>query len=230
MNFESPLIAGKLIRRWNRFLSEIELENGDIVRAHCANSGRMTTCCTPGSDVLIRFVDDPKRKLKYTWEYIHTGSHWVCINTSRANQVVKEALINQSIAEFSDFPKVRPEFKIGQSRIDFLVENKDQKCFIEVKSVSYIEGEKCCFPDAVTTRGLKHLNELMEIKKQGDRAAMLYLVMSDEPQSFSPADHVDPEYGKALRKAQKAGVEIYVYTCITSELAIKLGKSIPYSL
>jgi sugar fermentation stimulation protein A len=228
MKFESPLIEGKLVRRWNRFLSEIELENGEIVRAHCANSGRMTTCNTSGAPVLIRFVDDPKRKLKYTWEYIHTGKHWVCINTSRANQVVKEALLSQSIPEFSEFSQVRPEFKVGNSRIDFLLENESEKCFIEVKSVSYIEGDKCCFPDAVTARGLKHLNELMELKEQGHRTAMLYLVMSDEPNSFSSADHVDPAYGKALRQAHDSGVEILIYTCKTSSEQMILHRSIPY--
>ena len=230
MKFESPLIAGKLVRRWNRFLSEVELENGEVVRAHCPNSGRMTTCNIPGAPVLIRFVDDPKRKLKYTWEHIHTGTHWVCINTNRANQVVKESLTQKLIPEFAHYAKVRPEFKVGKSRIDFLLENEDEKCFIEVKSVSYIEGEKCCFPDAVTSRGLKHLHELIELKQEGHRAAMLFLTMSDQPKSFSPADHVDPEYCKALRDAKKAGVEILVYTCKSSEEEMILGEPIKVTL
>jgi len=230
MKFESSLIRGKLIRRWNRFLSEVELENGEIVKAHCPNSGRMTTCNIPGAPVLIRFVDDPKRKLKYTWELINTGSHWVCINTGRANQVAKEALEQKNIPEFAEFSNVRPEFKIGKSRIDFLLENEVNKCFIEVKSVSYIEKQKCCFPDAITSRGLKHLNELIELKQQGHRAAMLYLVMSDEPKSFKPADHVDPDYGQALRVAHQTGVEIYVYTCLTTEQGMTLARPIPFNL
>ena len=230
MKFESKLIEGKLVRRWNRFLSEVELYNGEIIRAHCPNSGRMTTCNMPGAPVLVRFVDDPKRKLKYTWEMIHTGKHWVCINTGRANQVTKEALKQKLIPEFAEFANVRPEFKIGKSRIDFLLENDNEKCFIEVKSVSYIEQDECCFPDAVTTRGLKHLNELIELKEQGHRAAMLYLVMSDEPKSFSPADHVDPDYGQALREAHKKGVEIYVYTCKTTAEEMLINRQIPFHL
>ena len=101
---------------------------------------------------------------------INTGHNWVCINTGRANQVAKEALEQKLIPHFANFTNVRPEFKVGNSRIDFLLENQDDKCFIEVKSVSYIEGDKCCFPDAVTSRGLKHLNELVDLKKQGHRA------------------------------------------------------------
>ncbi|WDE97584.1 DNA/RNA nuclease SfsA [Lentisphaera profundi] len=230
MTFESDLIPGKLIKRWKRFLSEIELETGEIVRAHCPNSGRMTQCMETGAPVLIRFVDDPKRKLKYTWELVHTGSHWVCINTMRANQVIKEALINKALPEFAKYAKIQPEYKVGKSRIDFFLENDDEKCFIEVKSVSYIEGDQCCFPDAPTSRGLKHLHELMELKKEGHRAVMLFLTMSDQPKYFKPATHVDPAYAQALKDAALAGVEILVYTCHSSAESMTLASKIPYSL
>ena len=230
MTFEKPLIEARLIKRYKRFLSDIELPSGEIITAHCPNSGRMTNCNLESSPVLIRHVDDAKRKLKYTWELIFAQDRWICINTGRANQVVGEALRAGLIPELSHFDQVQAEFKYGNSRIDFMLANESEKCLVEVKSVSLINGTQASFPDAPTARGLKHLNELAQAKSEGWKTYMLYLIMCDGVEHFSPASDIDPAYAKRLKEVKQAGVQVLVYDTKTNAQGMTFGKPIKYSL
>lgn len=230
MIFETPLISGTLIKRYKRFLADIQLDSGEIITAHCPNSGRMTNCGEEGSPVLIRHVDDPKRKLKYTWELVQAQGRWVCINTVRANQVAGEALRAGLISDLAHFTEVQAEFKHGASRIDFRLANETEKCLVEVKSVSLINGTKASFPDAPTARGLKHLNELAQAKEDGWRTVMLYIIMCDGVTHFSPAKEVDPAYAKRLAEVHDLGVEILVYDTKLNEISIEINEPVSWSL
>ena len=219
-----------LIKRYKRFLADIELPSGEIITAHCPNSGRMTNCNLESSPVLIRHVDDPKRKLKYTWELVFAQDRWICINTGRANQVVGEALRAGLIPELSDFDQVQAEFKYGKSRIDFMLRNEVEKCLVEVKSVSLINGNQASFPDAPTARGLKHLNELEQANSEGWETYMLYLIMCDGVEHFSPAKDIDLAYAERLKEVKQAGVKILVYDTVTNAQGMTLGAPVNYSI
>lgn len=211
MKLPTPLIAGTLVRRYKRFFADVELPDGTLVTAHTPNTGSMQQCAIAGHAVLISKADDPKRKLKYTLELIRVGDYWVDTHTQRTNRLVEEALGNGWIEGLAGYA-VTPEFKIGDSRIDFLLENDAEKVLIEVKNVTLIRGEStACFPDAVTLRGQKHLRELLQAKQQGYRAVIFFLVQRGEATEFSPADEIDPEYGRLLREVVAGGVEALAY-------------------
>ncbi|WP_025898934.1 DNA/RNA nuclease SfsA [Sneathiella glossodoripedis] len=227
MKFPSPLIKGTLIKRYKRFLSDIELENGEVVTAHCANSGSMMGLKEPGYGVYLSQSDNPKRKLKYSWELVDTGSALVGINTSHPNKIVAEAISAGQIPELTGYDNLRPEVKYGQnSRIDILLEKSSgEKCYVEVKNVTLLREEGCAeFPDAVTSRGTKHLQELSEMVNQGHRAVMFYLVQRDDSTQFKIAGDIDPTYSDALKKAQKSGVEVICYDCKLSADEIAVHK------
>ncbi len=224
MKFLDPLIKGTLVKRYKRFMADIELPSGDVVTAHCANSGSMISVREPGSTVWISPARNPDRKLKFTWELIKVGEAMVGINTSHPNAIVFEAIENGTITELQGFETMRREVKYGKnSRIDILLENEDGgKCYVEVKNVTLkreLGADKPAeFPDGVTARGAKHLAELSDMVAEGHRAVMLYLVQRDDCDAFNLARDIDPEYGEAYDKAIKAGVEILAYTChITPE-------------
>jgi len=224
MKFPDPLIKGTLVKRYKRFMADVELPTGDIVTAHCANSGSMLSVREPGSEVWISPARNPDRKLKFTWELIRVGDAMVGINTSHPNALVSEAIENGTIAELQGYDSQRREVKYGQnSRIDVLLEKEDgSKCYVEVKNVTLkrdLGSDKPAeFPDGVTARGAKHLVELSDMVAEGHRAVMVYLVQRDDSDSFNLARDIDPEYGAAYDKAIKAGVEILGYTCqITPE-------------
>lgn len=230
MKFEN-LISGKLIKRYKRFLADIELDNGEIVTAHCPNSGSMLNNKEPGSPVMISPANNPKRKLKYTWELVFSEGNWVGINTSLSNKIVKEGIENGTIKEVNGFEKIRQEVKYGlNSRIDLLLEKQDKKCYVEIKNVSLKNGETALFPDAVTTRGQKHLKELMLMKTHGHRAIIFFNIQLNGIKCFSPADGIDPEYGKLLREANKKGVETIAYQAIVSPEEIKVERKITIKL
>ncbi len=218
MHLPSPLFEGVLLRRYKRFFTDIELSDGSVVTAHTPNTGSMKQCAVPGYRVLISKTDDPKRKLKYTLELIRVGDDWVDTHTQRTNRLVEEALRNGWIDGLRGY-RVTPEYKIGNSRIDFFLENDKERVLVEVKNVTLIKGEAtACFPDAVTTRGQKHLCELLSAKQQGYRAVIFFLVQRGEATSFSPADEIDPEYGRLLREVVVGGVEVLAYkTIVTPE-------------
>jgi sugar fermentation stimulation protein A len=226
MKLPQPLIEGRLVRRYKRFLADVELNDGTLVTAHTANTGSMRQCAVPGQAVLLSRSDNPKRKLAWSWELVKVNNHWVDINTHRANRVVEEALRRNVIPEFQDYT-VRAEFPFADSRIDFMLESSREKVLLEVKNVTLCcEPGVACFPDAVTTRGQKHLRDLMEAKQEGWRAVIFFLVQRGEAEAFTPADAIDVEYGRLLRAAVGSGVEALAYRTIVSPEENRVGEQI----
>lgn len=226
MKFPDPLIKGKLIKRYKRFMADVELENGDVVTAHCANSGSMKSVQDAGAEVWISPAQNPDRKLKFTWELIRIGDAWVGVNTAHPNKIVFDAIEDGTITELQGYETQRREVKYGKnSRIDILLENADgTKCYVEIKNVTMKRNlersEPAEFPDGVTARGAKHLVELTDMVADGHRAVMVYLVQRDDCDAFNLARDIDPEYGAAYDKATAAGVEVIGYTCQLDEKEI----------
>lgn len=181
MILPDPLIPGKLIQRYKRFLADIELENGETVTAHCANPGSMKGLLKTGSPVLLSKSENPGRKLKFTWELVRVDSNWVCVNTAITNRIVHEALQEGKISELAGYSEIKPEAVWGlHTRFDFLLQKGDSKCFVEVKNVTLAEQDVALFPDAITRRGTKHLNELLNVVHCGHRAVMVFLVNRED--------------------------------------------------
>lgn len=192
-----PLIPGTLIRRYKRFLADIVLKDGSTVTVHCPNSGSMKGCASPGSGVYISRSPNPGRKYPFTWELVETCGFWAGINTSLPNHLVREAIESGTVVELQDYATIRPEVAYGEhSRIDLLLESPGRRCFVEVKNVTLVEGDRALFPDAVTTRGQKHLHELMRVVREGDRGVIFFTVQRGDGKCVSPADAIDPEYGR----------------------------------
>ncbi|MCG8492282.1 MAG: DNA/RNA nuclease SfsA [Sneathiellales bacterium] len=229
MKFPLPLIKGRLIKRYKRFLSDIELENGEIVTAHCANSGSMMGLKEPGYEVWLSPANNPKRKLQYTWELVDTGTSLVGINTGLPNKIVSEAIEKNLVEGLEGYETLKNEVKYGEnSRIDILLTDAEKSdCYVEVKSVTLSrEAGIAEFPDAVTSRGTKHLNELARMVESGKRAAMFYLVQRMDCQKFSIAKDIDPAYFDAFIKAREKGVEIFCYQCSIDAEGITVEKPI----
>ncbi len=231
------MVRGELVRRYKRFLADVILDNGDMVTAHCPNTGSMKNCLEQGAEVWLSISDNPKRKYPYTWEYIvtHRG-HWICVNTGRANHLVEQAVSGARIQELAGYPDVRREVKYGSenSRIDLHLSGAGRDCFVEVKSVTLLEqpfskGEGY-FPDAVSDRGAKHLRELMGVVDQGNRAVLLFCVQHTGIKSVQPADHIDTSYGELIREASEYGVEILAYKVRRYKDGFRLWKSVPVIL
>jgi sugar fermentation stimulation protein A len=230
MKFAKPAHFGILIKRYKRFLADIKLDNGEIITAHCANSGSMKTCAEPGWNVMVSDSQNPKRKLRYTWELVHNGVCWIGINTLVPNKLAHEAIGHGIISELSGYSKIRSEQKYGQnSRIDFLLENKNEKCFVEVKNVTLVENNTFLFPDAVTARGLKHLNELLEMKKAGQRAVMLYIIQRNDANIFRPCYEIDSKYAEKLEDVYHQGVEILPYVANVSTEEITISHKVEFA-
>lgn len=230
MQFESPLIKGTLIQRYKRFLADVRLESGEVITAYCANPGAMLTLKAPGSVVWLSPIPAHLlRKLDYEWQLVHIQDYLVGINTALPNILVEEALQNKCISELADYPHWRREVKYGRnSRIDFLLEGADLPLFyLEVKNVNHMEDETALFPDAVTARGAKHLQELIEVVQAGHRAAVLYVVQRQDCKSFNLARHIDPIYADMAKKAKAAGVEFFCYSCDITLESIMIKKPLP---
>ncbi len=227
-----PLLRGKLVRRYQRFLADVVLDSGDAVTAHCPNTGAMISCCEPGRTVYLSRSDNPRRKLPYTWEIIDMGTSLVGVNTATPNRLVEHAVKQSKIPELDGYGRVRREVPYGDhSRIDLLMSGSDRPdCYIEVKNCTLVSEGVASFPDAVTARGLKHLHELVGMVRRGNRAAMFYFVQRMDAEAFHPADRIDPEYGIALRAAVDAGVEIMVYDVRMDLDGIELRRPLPWSL
>jgi sugar fermentation stimulation protein A len=224
MKFEK-LIKGKLVKRYKRFLADIILENGDEITAHVPNSGAMTSCIEDNCDVWLTFHDNPKRKLKYTLELTKIGENLICTNTGVANKIAIEAIENGFIKELQGYDYLKPEQKYGQnSRIDIFLENQNQKCYVEVKSVSLKIDDTLAFPDSVTSRGTKHLNELCDMVEQGHRAVMLYVVQRTDDLPFRLACEIDKKYCEAFKEVTKKGVEVLVYQSSINYETISINK------
>ena len=228
MKFDK-LIHGKLIKRYKRFLADIVLDNGEEITAHVPNSGRMTSTIADNCDVWVSFHDNPKRKLKYTLELTKIDEQLICANTGHANKVAIEAVKNGTIKQLQGYESLKPEQKYGEkSRIDILLENGLQKCYVEVKSVTLKVDDMLAFPDAVTTRGTKHLNELCDMAAQGHRAVMLYIVQRTDSLPFRLADEIDKKYAETFEEVMKKGVEVLVYQSDINleEEEIKISKEV----
>lgn len=230
MKFKSPLVRGTLIRRYKRFLADVQLESGEIVTAHCTNSGSMKTCIEEGAPVYLTPVNDPKRKTKFTWEMIFINDDWVGINTSVPNVLAFEAIRDGKIEQLKGYTNVKREVTFGDSRFDVFAENSQEKCFVEVKNVTMKEGDFALFPDAVTTRGKKHLETLIKVKKEGIRAAMLYVIQRMDVEKFGPAKEIDPDYSAALKKAYASGVEVIPVQAKVTPEEIEIVKELPFEI
>ena len=227
MKFTNSLIKGKLIKRYKRFFIDVKL-NKEIVTAHCPNTGSMKGLLDEGNDVFLLKHDDPKRKLKYGLEIIKAQKNLVGVNTHMANRIVKHGLMNNLIKEFKDITTIKPEvFFNKETRFDFLIEKKEQKSFIEVKNVTLVRNENTAeFPDAVTSRGSKHLLTLIDTIKKGYKAYLIFLVQIQNIEKFQIAKDIDPLYYKNYILAKKAGVIFLAYRAKISTKEIKIEKKI----
>lgn len=235
MQFPDPLLRGRLIRRYKRFLADIELDSGETVTAHCANPGSMMGLAEPGLGAWLSPARNPARKLRYSWEMVATPDGLVGINTALPNRLVEEAISAGRIPELMGYADMRREVPYGKnSRIDLLLTGGNgSTCHVEVKSVTLRRratdgGGLAEFPDSVTARGTKHLAELTDVVQTGGRAAMLFLVQRQDCTRFAIAEDIDPAYGAALGRARKAGVEMLCYTCTLSPYAIEVSKALPF--
>jgi sugar fermentation stimulation protein A len=226
------LIRGTLIRRYKRFLADVRLDGGRTVTAHCPNSGSMQACCQPGRPVYLSVHDNPKRKLKYTWELIDMPTSLVGVNTQVPNRLVAHAIAAGDVDALRGYETIRREVRAGKnSRIDIRLTSPDRRpCFVEVKNCTLVTDGLATFPDAVTVRGQKHLVELQDLVAAGCRCTMFFLVQRMDAQRFAPADHIDVEYGKKLRQAVKNGVEILVYDVSIDLTQIRLNNRLLYEL
>lgn len=234
MNFAEHLTQGRLVRRYKRFLADVQLADGQVVTAHCANTGSMLGCAEPGSLVCLSPARDPARKLAWTWELVQVGGHWVGIHTGRSNGLVREALEQGQIPALAAYTQRRPEVAYGgadgkRSRIDWLLEGPGLPPYwLEVKNVTAaVQDGIALFPDAVTERGQKHLHEMMDKVHAGERAALVFCVQRGDVHQVRPADSIDPEYGRLLRLALQKGVEAYALGADPSPEHISLNRSLP---
>ena len=235
MIFDPPLIKGKLIKRYKRFLADIVLEDGEEITAHCANTGAMTGCAPGGAAVWLSVSDNPKRKYPHSWQLVELKPGMLaCINTGVTNKIALEAIQNRQITELNGFIECRSEVPYGEekSRIDFLLTYPDQQqAYVEVKHVTLSLQEGVGrFPDAVTKRGQKHLRELIQQVKSGYRAVLLFIIMRTDVNLVSPADSVDAEYGQLLREAVREGVEVLAYGTKIDQDGMLVNQAIPVKI
>ena len=232
MKFSTKLLPATLVRRYKRFLADVVLEDGEQITVHCPNTGSMKTCATPGWKVLLSKSDNPKRKYQYTWEMVNNGKCWIGINTGIPNTIVAEAITEQKILELQGYKNLQREVRYGEnSRIDILLSTGEERCYIEIKSVTLVEEDgNYNFPDAVTERGTRHLTELSKMVTQGFRSIMFYVIQRSDGKIFKPAAHIDPKYKKALQEAYTNGVEIMVSLADVQPECIEISREIPWNL
>ncbi|MEJ2031848.1 MAG: DNA/RNA nuclease SfsA [Deltaproteobacteria bacterium] len=223
MVFDQGLQAGILLRRYKRFLAEVELPGGEVLTVHCPNSGSMQGCLAPGSPVMISRAANPARKYPYTLEMIRVDSTWVGINTGLTNRLVKEALLAGRIEEIGPLTGIESEVKVSDhSRLDFLCRQGKKRLYLEVKNCTLAMEGWALFPDAVTARGTKHLQELLALSRAGHGAAVLFCVQRADAERFRPAAHIDPLYAETLREVHRQGVLALAYRAAVSPERIKI--------
>ena len=234
MRFPEALVSGRLLRRYKRFLADVELEGGETVTAHCPNPGSMMGLAEPGMTVWLSRARNPKRKLKYSWELVAADDTLVGINTGHPNGLVAEAIKAGAMPELAGFEDLRQEVRYGKnSRIDILLENDGAPpcapaCYVEVKNVHLRRSPGLAeFPDSVTARGAKHLVELGDMVESGARAVMVYLVQRNDCETFKIAADIDPNYDKALALALERGVEALCYACEVAPEGIEVVRALP---
>ncbi|MFC0141626.1 DNA/RNA nuclease SfsA [Erwinia mallotivora] len=232
MIFDPPLRPATLVLRYKRFLADVITPEGEKLTLHCANTGAMTGCATPGDTVWYSTSDSLTRKYPHSWELTETQKgEWICVNTLRANSLVKEALNQQIIPELSGYSHLRAEVKYGESRIDFLLQAEGRSnCYIEVKSVTLCQNGKGYFPDAITVRGQKHLRELGRMAENDQRAVLFFAVLHSGIEDVTPARHIDAHYAELLAQAQRSGVEVLCYKAQLSPEGLSLKKALVVKL
>jgi sugar fermentation stimulation protein A len=230
LRFRAKLVEGRLIRRYKRFLADIQLPSG-VITAACPNTGSLMGCCEPGSRVWLSESDRVTRKYRHTWELVEVGKVIVGINTGLPNYLVAEAIGEGTIAELTGYPSVRREVAFGEeaSRVDLLLESPERApCYVEVKNVTAAASAGVAlFPDCVSERGSKHLRELIRLKARGMRPVQIYCVQRADVNEVRPADGIDYEYGQTLREAIAAGVEVLAYRAEVSASEIRIAQRIP---
>ncbi len=227
MRFESALVPARLVRRYKRFLADVVLPNGEEVVAHCANPGSMLGCMPPDARVWLSPNRNPGAKLAWRWELVEIDGALVGINTARTNRIVEAALGARRIGALAGYRTIRREVKYGTaSRIDFLLEGPG-RCFLEVKNVTLRRAGEAQFPDAVTLRGRRHLEELARMAASGHRAVMLYLVHRGDCARFALAEDIDPGYAAAFVAAQAQGVEMLACDCHVTTEGVKINRPLP---
>ena len=238
MKFDPPLQRAKLIRRYKRFMADVELADGSVITLHCPNTGSMKNCQPAGAAVLYSDSGNPARKYRHTLEAVQVAhGHWAGINTARTNQLVAEAILERRIPGLKRYTALRREVTFADSRFDIALDHADgTHTYIEVKNVTLGPAEDepdhgvIAFPDAVTERGQKHLLTLMEVVRQGHRAVLLFCVQHTGARAFRPADEVDPRYGESLREAAAAGVKILAWNTSIDPSLFRLDAAVPLLL
>ena len=231
MNFDNKLISGQFIKRYKRFFVDVRVKD-KIITAHCPNTGSMHGLLKEGNKVWLTKSDNPNRKLKYTLQIIEDNKSKVGVNTHLTNKIVLHALTNNLIREFDAKIQIKPETNFGSTtRFDFLITKNNFKAFIEVKNVTLSRVKGLAeFPDAITTRGLKHINELINASKKGYKIFILYLIQREDAKFFKIAKDIDPNYSNSLSKAVKKKLNILCYDCKFSSKGIKLNQKIKFKI
>lgn len=231
MIFTPQLKTATLIKRYKRFLVDVHLPDKSTLTVHCPNTGSMRSCSTPGSLVAISESDNPKRKYPHTLEMVQDNSTWVGVNTSRTNSLVAEAIEQGSIAEFDQVESIKREVTVSKgSRLDLAVSHGNTLTYVEIKNCSLVENNCAKFPDAVTARGTKHLQELMTLVDSGHNACIFFLVQRMDADHFAPAELVDPLYATTLRKAENKGVMVLAYQAEVSPEKIEVVRKLPVKI
>jgi len=230
MRFSEPLAGGLFLRRYKRFLVDVELDGDGIVTAHCPNTGSLHGCLGRGWPVRLSRSANPRRKLPFTWEMIHNGTCWIGVNTLNANRVAAEGVRSGAIPELGDYEALRREVTSGAtSRIDMLLTRGEERCFVEVKNVTMInDAGMYAFPDAPAARGRKHLGELERLTAAGHRAVMLYIIQRSDGTGFTIDAGIDPAYAAALERATAGGVEVLAYRAEVSPQSIVIAARVPF--
>jgi len=231
MNFENKLISGVFIKRYKRFFVDVQIEN-KVITAHCPNTGSMKGLLKEGNKVWLSKSNNPDRKLKYTLQIIEDDNSKVGVNTHLTNKIVLDALKNNLIKEFDKNITIKPEVKFGDNtRFDFLIAKKNYKAFVEVKNVTLMRKPKIAeFPDAITSRGAKHIEELIKASKKGYKVYIAFIIQREDCNQFAIASDIDPEYSELLSKAVKKKLNILCYDCKFSSKGIKLNKKIKFKI
>jgi sugar fermentation stimulation protein A len=231
VRFAAPLIPGRFLRREKRFLVEVELADRSRIWAHVPNTGALTGCLVPGQEILLTYEPRPGRKTSHTWRFCKSGAHWVCVDTLVPNRLVAEALAGPGLPGLPPFLSHRPEVTLPRgSRLDFACDLGDRLLFMEVKSITWVEDGIALFPDGVTSRGRRHLEDLVGLMAQGHEAWQVFVVQRADAVRFRPAAAVDPAYARELARVAEAGVKILVLQEKVTPPEITLAETLPFDL
>ncbi len=231
MQFEQPLIPAILVRRYKRFLADVTLADGTPLTVHCPNSGSMLGCAAPGSRVLLSRAANPRRKYACTWELVEVNGGWVGINTARTNHLVHEALAAGRIVEIGPVDEIRAEVKVSdRSRLDLLLRQGERLTYVEIKNCTLAEDGVAMFPDAVTSRGARHLEELAALRRDGFGAVIFFCVQRGDAEVFTPAARIDPRYAAILARVAALGVRVLAYRAEVRPEGVRVVAGLPVRL